>query len=77
MEGKYVRLEPLSIEKHGDALFEIVSQEKQRLDYLPEYPPKDRDQFQVMIRFKSPFFEHLAMANYGRIKPRSFIFYHY
>uniref|UniRef100_A0A914DW52 N-acetyltransferase domain-containing protein n=1 Tax=Acrobeloides nanus TaxID=290746 RepID=A0A914DW52_9BILA len=49
MEGKYVRLEPLSIEKHGDALFEIVSQEKQRLDYLPECPPKDRDQFQQWL----------------------------
>ena len=49
IDGQYVRLEPLDISKHGDALYKVCTQSdsEQRFRWLPEYPPKNREEFQV------------------------------
>lgn len=40
IEGRYVRLEPLSM-AHAEDLFLASSGEPERFDYLPDTPPKD------------------------------------
>lgn len=49
LEGRFVRLEPLDITKHGDALYDLVSkpEEEQRFRWLPDLAPKSREEFQV------------------------------
>ena len=47
MEGKFVILEPLNIQRHGDDLFKACMEEPQRFSYLPEIP-QDRQEFQVI-----------------------------
>lgn len=47
MEGRFVRLEPLKAGKHGDELYAICAAEPERFAYLPEDPPKNREEFQV------------------------------
>jgi RimJ/RimL family protein N-acetyltransferase len=51
MEGRYVRLEPLSAAKHGDGLFEAssVPDADQRFRYLFDYPPESRAAFQPWL----------------------------
>lgn len=51
MEGRYVRLEPLSAARHGDELFEAssVTDADGRFRYLGEYPPGDRAAFQPWL----------------------------
>lgn len=51
MEGRYVRLEPLSAAKHGDGLFDAstVPDADQRFRYLFEYPPQSRADFQPWL----------------------------
>jgi RimJ/RimL family protein N-acetyltransferase len=46
-EGRYVRLEPLSAERHGDDLFaaSTVPDAEERFRWLAEYPPRDRAEF--------------------------------
>jgi len=51
LEGRYVRLEPLSAVVHGDGLFEssTVPDAAARFRWLPEYPPADRGEFQPWL----------------------------
>jgi RimJ/RimL family protein N-acetyltransferase len=51
LEGRYVRLEPLSAVTHGDGLFEAatVPDAAQRFRYLGEYPPESRAAFQPWL----------------------------
>ena len=46
-DGRYVRLEPLDAERHGDGLFEAsaVIDVDSRFRWLMEYPPTSRDAF--------------------------------
>ena len=47
LDGRYVRLEPLDAQRHGDGLFEAsaVSDADSRFRWLMEYPPTSRDAF--------------------------------
>ncbi len=47
LEGKYVRLEPLDLDKHGDGLFDAssVPDIDQRFTWLFEQPPANRAEF--------------------------------
>jgi RimJ/RimL family protein N-acetyltransferase len=47
LDGRYVRLEPLEAERHGDGLFEAsaVIDADARFRYLFEYPPTSREAF--------------------------------
>ncbi len=48
MEGRYVRLEPLEIEKHGDGLYEAATEgdSEGRFRWLFENKPNSREEFQ-------------------------------
>ncbi len=50
-EGRFVRLEPLDIDKHGDGLFEAATEgdADNRFRWLMETAPTSRDQFQVWL----------------------------
>ena len=51
IDGRYVRLEPLSAAKHGDGLYEAssVSDVAGRFAWLPDYPPETRPAFQPWL----------------------------
>lgn len=51
LDGRYVRLEPLSAAKHGDELFTAssVADADGRFRYLGEYPPDSRAAFQPWL----------------------------
>ncbi|MBA1140823.1 GNAT family N-acetyltransferase [Mesorhizobium neociceri] len=51
IDGRYVRLEPLSAEKHGDGLYEAssVPDIDGRFAWLPDYPPQTRADFQPWL----------------------------
>ncbi|HTV71133.1 MAG TPA: GNAT family protein [Rhizobiaceae bacterium] len=51
LDGRYVRLEPLSAVKHGDELFAAssVTDADGRFRYLGEYPPETRAAFQPWL----------------------------
>ena len=51
MEGRFVRLEPLSAARHGDGLFAASSVEDagQRFAWLPDHPPESRADFQPWL----------------------------
>ena len=51
MEGRYVRLEPLSAARHGDGLFEAssVPDIAGRFRYLPDIAPRSRAEFQAWL----------------------------
>lgn len=51
LEGRYVRLEPLSAARHGDGLFEAASQqgEADRFRWLPDHVPESREGFQPWL----------------------------
>jgi RimJ/RimL family protein N-acetyltransferase len=51
IEGRYVRLEPLSAARHGDGLYEAssVPDAGDRFRYLPDYPPESRAAFQPWL----------------------------
>ncbi|QDC00570.1 GNAT family protein [Mesorhizobium sp. 8] len=51
MEGRLVRLEPLSAARHGDDLFAVssVPDAMERFRWLPDYPPKTRAEFQPWL----------------------------
>jgi hypothetical protein len=51
IDGRYVRLEPLSAAKHGDGLYEAssVSDIDGRFAWLPDYPPETRAAFQPWL----------------------------
>lgn len=47
LDGRFVRLEPFSAERHGADLFEVcnLSEADERFAWLPEYRPKSMKQF--------------------------------
>nr|WP_315925401.1 GNAT family protein [Mesorhizobium sp. SP-1A] len=51
MEGRYVRLEPLDVARHGDGLFAAssVADADGRFRWLPELPPQTREAFQPWL----------------------------
>jgi RimJ/RimL family protein N-acetyltransferase len=51
LKGRYVRLEPLDADKHGDGLFEAstVPDAGDRFRWLPEYPPESRAAFRPWL----------------------------
>ncbi|MCX7304816.1 MAG: GNAT family protein [Hyphomicrobiales bacterium] len=51
LDGRYVRLEPLSAAKHGDGLFEAatVANADERFRWLGETPPESRAAFQPWL----------------------------
>jgi len=49
LEGRYVRLEPLSATKHGDGLFEAACAEADRFRWLFETSPESRAAFQPWL----------------------------
>lgn len=51
MEGRFVRLERLSAEKHGDGLFACSTMDDAdaRFRWLPEYPPENRQAFRAWL----------------------------
>ena len=51
MEGRFVRLEPLSAERHGQDLFDASSVQDaiDRFRYLGEHPPKTLDEFRTWL----------------------------
>lgn len=51
MDGSYVRLEPLEVEKHGDGLFEAATEGDAdgRFRWLPEETPSTREEFQTWL----------------------------
>ena len=51
LEGRYVRLEPLSAARHGDGLYEAssVPDVDGRFAWLPDYPPERRADFQPWL----------------------------
>ena len=76
LEGRYVRLEPLSAERHGDGLYEAssVADAGERFRWLPDVPPESRAGFQPWLdrveASEDPlFFTVIDMAS-GRIAGR-------
>ena len=57
-EGRYVRLEPLNAERHGDDLYEAATagDADGRFRYLPVFTPENRSEFQSWLEMaeKSP-----------------------
>jgi RimJ/RimL family protein N-acetyltransferase len=49
MEGRLVRLEPLSAARHGDSLYAVTEGEADRFRYLFEPPPADRAAMQPWL----------------------------
>lgn len=49
LEGRYVRLEPLSAKAHGDGLFDAARAEAERFRWLFEESPQSRDAFQPWL----------------------------
>ena len=51
LEGRFVRLEPLTAKAHGDGLFAASSMADadDRFRWLPEYPPQSRLEFQSWL----------------------------
>ncbi|MBN9220278.1 MAG: GNAT family N-acetyltransferase [Mesorhizobium sp.] len=51
LEGRYVRVEPLSAARHGDGLYEAssVADAGRRFAWLPDYPPETRADFQPWL----------------------------
>ena len=50
-EGRFVRLEPLDVKKHGDELYEaaIAGDAESRFRWLPESTPESREAFQPWL----------------------------
>ncbi|MEE9314244.1 MAG: GNAT family protein [Rhizobiaceae bacterium] len=76
LEGRYVRLEPLSAAKHGDELFDAASilGEEDRFLYLPEYPPSSREEFQLWVELveksEDPLFFAVIDKRTGKVEGR-------
>jgi RimJ/RimL family protein N-acetyltransferase len=51
LEGRYVRLEPLEADRHGDGLFEIATagDAHERFRWLFEHPPASREELQPWL----------------------------
>uniref|UniRef100_A0A914CDP4 N-acetyltransferase domain-containing protein n=1 Tax=Acrobeloides nanus TaxID=290746 RepID=A0A914CDP4_9BILA len=73
MEGKFVILEPLNIQRHGDDLFKACMEEPQRFSYLPE-TPQDRQEFQAWLEkvqiSKDPLYFVIIDKSTGKVAGR-------
>lgn len=51
LDGRFVSLEPLSADAHGDSLYEAATcpDAESRFRWLPEYPPRSRREFQPWL----------------------------
>ncbi len=49
LDGRYVRLEPLSAAAHGDGLYEVAKADAERFRWLFEESPETRDAFQPWL----------------------------
>lgn len=51
LEGRFVRLEPLDAERHGDGLYAASTMKDagERFRWLPEYPPESREALQPWL----------------------------
>jgi RimJ/RimL family protein N-acetyltransferase len=70
MEGRYVRLEPLEAQRHGDGLYaaSTMADADSRFRWLFEYPPTSRAEFQPWLEQSQAsedpmFFAVIAKAN--------------
>lgn len=76
IEGRYVRLEPLSAAAHGDGLFEAssVPDAGERFAWLPDLPPATRTEFQPWLdkaeASEDPLFFTVIDKASGRIAGR-------
>jgi RimJ/RimL family protein N-acetyltransferase len=64
MEGRFVRLEPLSAARHGDELFAAssVPDAEERFRWLPDRAPLDRNSFQPWLEQKEASADPLYFA---------------
>jgi RimJ/RimL family protein N-acetyltransferase len=49
LEGRYTRLEPLDVARHGADIFAAMAGADAVWDYLPAYPPKDRAEYDALL----------------------------
>ena len=49
LEGRYCRLEPLDVEKHGGDLWDAMKGADGVWAYLPAFPPKDRAEYDALL----------------------------
>ncbi len=75
-EGRYVRLEPLEAQRHGDGLYaaSTMSDADERFRWLMEYPPAGREQFQPWLEkseaSEDPLYFAVIDRQSGRIAGR-------
>lgn len=50
LEGRYTRLEPLDVVRHGADIAAAMRGADQVWDYLPAYPPKDRAEYDALLK---------------------------
>ncbi|MGI6851682.1 GNAT family N-acetyltransferase [Mesorhizobium sp. 1B3] len=76
LEGRYVRLEPFQVPRHGDGLYEAssVPDAAQRFRWLFDYPPESRAAFQPWLEkaeaSEDPLFFAVVDKASGRIAGR-------
>jgi RimJ/RimL family protein N-acetyltransferase len=76
LEGRYVRLEPLDAQKHGDGLFEAssIADAGSRFRWLFDVPPENRQAFQPWLEnaaaSEDPLFFTVIDKESGRIGGR-------
>lgn len=76
LEGRYVRLEPMDVARHGDGLFAAAATEDrdQRFRWLYDEPPQDRAAFQPWLdnaaASTDPFYFTVIDRQSGRIAGR-------
>jgi len=76
LEGRYVRLEPLDPQRHGDGLYEAssVTDADDRFRYLFEFPPTDRAAFNEWLEkvaaSKDPLFFAVIDKASGKVAGR-------
>lgn len=76
LEGRYVRLEPMDVARHGDGLFAAAATDDrdQRFRWLYDEPPQDRAEFQPWLdkaaASTDPFYFTVIDRQCGRIAGR-------
>ncbi len=68
MEGRYVRLEPLNVDTHGDQLFDAVcGPDAERLHrWLPDVVPEDKNAFRNWLEEKAVSIDPLFSSSLTR-----------
>lgn len=62
LKGRYVTLEPLSVEKHSDSIYEDMKDDPNIWFYLLEEPPADREAMRAVVAEKSKSQDPLFFA---------------